>query len=193
MRPSLVVALALLRAAAAQYLTPGQSTPTLSLRNMSAALDGYPGHDLAVFLYSPYGEAGAYCRRVLPLWDAVAEWRAKKKIKRLVVGKFACDATAEHRRLCLEAGVRQYPTIVYLGYGALQAPWWLRLGAPKQPRRSATYRGIAAAEGLRDWARVLHWVSEAQRRWSGALQLLGWRPSELEREVASLRAELARR
>ena len=57
---------------------PGALTPVIPLTNLTQALGGYrPKQDYAVFFYSPYGEAGAYCQRVLPLWDAVAKWLVK--------------------------------------------------------------------------------------------------------------------
>jgi hypothetical protein len=38
---------------------------------MSATVKGWPGADVAVFFYSPYGEAGKYSKRFLPVWDEV--------------------------------------------------------------------------------------------------------------------------
>ena len=76
---------------------PGALTPVIPLTNLTQALGGYrPKQDYAVFFYSPYGEAGAYCQRVLPLWDAVSKWHATKKTKRLSVVKFSCEMSTEH-------------------------------------------------------------------------------------------------
>ena len=154
---------------------PGALTPVIPLTNLTQALGGYrPAQDYAVFFYSPYGEAGAYCQRVLPLWDAVAKWHAQKKTKRLSVVKFSCEMSTEHRRLCQAAGVRQFPTISFIAHGSLKwRPFGGKFSKDKSPSRVAVYRGIALADALRDWTMALHRVSELQRLWSGFRQILG--------------------
>lgn len=49
----------------------GSATPMISPANLSAVFEAWPGYDVAVFYYSPYGEAGKYSSQVLPLWDQV--------------------------------------------------------------------------------------------------------------------------
>ena len=180
---------------AAQPRAPGAATPVIPLTNLTQALGGYrPAQDYAVFFYSPYGEAGAYCQRVLPLWDAVSKWHAAKKTKRLSVVKFSCEMSTEHRRLCQAAGVRQFPTISFIAHGSLKwRPFGGKFSKDKSPSRVAVYRGIALADALRDWTMALHRVSELQRLWSGFRQILGRERSPQSVEVEALREELRRR
>ena len=170
---------------------PGALTPVIPLTNLTQALGGYrPKQDYAVFFYSPYGEAGAYCQRVLPLWDAVSKWHATKKTKRLSVVKFSCEMSTEHRRLCQAAGVRQFPTISFIAHGSLKwRPFGGKFSKDKSPSRVAVYRGIALADALRDWTVALHRVSELQRLWSGFRQILGRERSPQSVEIEALREE----
>lgn len=181
--------------AATQTASPKAATPVVPLVNLMQALGGYrPQQDYAVFFYSPYGEAGAYCNRVLPLWDAVSSWHAAKGTKRLSVVKFSCETSSEHRRLCQAAGVRQFPTISFIAHGSLSwRPFGGKVSKDKSPSRTAVYRGIALADALRDWTMALHRVSELQRVWSSFRQLLGRERSPQSLELDALREELRRR
>ncbi|KAJ1447014.1 hypothetical protein M885DRAFT_544354 [Pelagophyceae sp. CCMP2097] len=160
----------------------GLSTPVLSVGNLTATLAAWPGADVAVFFYSPYGDAGAYSRQVLPLWDDVARWHAQKRTRKLVVAKFSCESSAASRQLCRDVGVRQYPTIIFFGYD--------RLSFGKR-KRAVNYHGLALAESLRDWTVVLHSISGVQRFGDRVLQLFGWRRSPEAVEVEQLRAREA--
>ena len=181
---------ALLDSLLASHNTGGGPTVSIPAANLSLALGSNRGPDVAVFYYSPYGEAGSYSRQVLPLWDEVAKWHASRRTKRLTVAKFSCEASAEHRRVCAAAGVRQYPTITYYAHDKLRfGPLFgARRSAP--PLRSVNYRGIALYEALRDWTVALHGVSEAQRLGDRVKQLLGWQKSPRDLEVEELRAAL---
>ena len=178
---------------AQQHAAGAGPTVTLSPLNLSLALRKDPGTDVAVFYYSPYGEAGSYSRQVLPLWDEVARWHGGKGTKRLKIAKFSCESSRDHREVCYAAGVRQYPTITFYSYDRLRFGGPLfrkRAAAPQPPQRSANYRGIALYEALRDWTVALHAVSETQRFGDSVKQFLGLKPSPLEAEVAELRQAL---
>lgn len=93
---------------------PGSATPIISPANLSAVFEAWPGYDVAVFYYSPYGEAGKYSSQVLPLWDQVwthlnlllcglpslsrqvAQQHKVKKTRRLLVTK--CGPPVSHHR-----------------------------------------------------------------------------------------------
>lgn len=167
------------------FLRGGTSTPTLSAANLSATLQAWPGADVAVFFYSPYGEAGALARQFLPLWDDVARWH-KRKNSKVRITKFSCDASLAHRQLCVDVGVRHYPTITFYGYGRLS----LRRGNLK---RSTEYRGLALPEALLDWTLMLSWISWIHRVGDRFLQLFGLKPSPERIELDALRRAEAER
>lgn len=167
------------------FLRGGMSTPTLSAANLSATLQAWPGADVAVFFYSPYGEAGALARQFLPLWDDVARWH-KRKNSKVRITKFSCDASLAHRQLCVDVGVKHYPTITFYGYGRLS----LRRGNLK---RSAEYRGLALPEALLDWTLMLSWISWLHRINDRFLQLFGLKPSPERIQLDALRRAEAER
>ena len=119
--------------------------------------------------------------------SGASSWTCQRsrRTKRLTVAKFSCEASAEHRRVCAAAGVRQYPTITYYAHDKLRfGPLFgARRSAP--PLRSVNYRGIALYEALRDWTVALHGISEAQRLGDWVKQLLGWQRSPRDLEAAA--------
>lgn len=163
------------------------STPTMSPANLTAAVESWPGYDVAVFYYSPYGDYGKYSSQVLPLWDEVARWHKAKKTKRLVVIKFSCESSSAHRTHCFDvAMVRQYPTITYYGYSRLS----MRRGALG---RATNYRGMALSEALRDWTVTMSWLSSFSLLGDRILQLLRFKPSPEKIELELLRDREMRR
>lgn len=163
------------------------STPTMSPANLTAALHTWPGYDIAVFYYSPYGDYGRYSSQVLPLWDEVARWHKAKKTKRMIVVKFSCESSRAHQEHCYDvAKVRQYPTITYYGYSRLST----RRGLLAQ---ATNYRGIALAEALRDWTLTMSWLSTFSLLGDRILQLVGLKPSAEKLELELLRERENRR
>ena len=146
------------------------STPLISVANLTASIGGWTGSDLAVFYYSPYGDAGKFSRQVLPLWDEVWRWHQKKKTKRLAIRKFNCEASVTAQQLCYEVGVKQYPTLTFYGYS--------RLSFHRAPlHRSTSYRGLALSEAIRDWTVAMHMISWVQRTSDRILFFLGLKPA----------------
>lgn len=171
----------------------GGATPTVSHANLSSILAAYPETNVAVFYYSPYGDSGKYSRQVLPLWDEVAKWHREKKTKNLLIVKFSCESSVEAQQLCYDAGVRQYPTITFYGYGRLSFRRKATPHAPLDSNRATNYHGLALSDALRDWTVVMHTISSSQRLGDRVLQTFGWKPSPERLELDRLRERDAER
>lgn len=157
------------------------STPLMPLSNLTAIVTGWTGSDVAVFYYSPYGDAGKFSRQVLPLWDEVYRWHQKKRTKKMIVAKFNCESSVAHQQLCFEVGVRHYPTLAFYGYSRLS----FKKGFL---RRSTEYRGLALADSIRDWTVAMRWLSWLQRSQDRFLCFLGLKKSPEAVEIEDLRS-----
>eukprot|EP00956_Cyclotella_meneghiniana_P002511 scaffold2877_cov41-Cyclotella_meneghiniana.AAC.2 len=77
--------------------------------------DEYIGHDAAILFYAQWCHN---CHAVAPSWDAIASHlNAGTKSSKLVMALFDCEKNARHMELCLEAGVKAYPTMMFVGSG----------------------------------------------------------------------------
>ncbi|KAL7534212.1 hypothetical protein ACHAXR_007543 [Thalassiosira sp. AJA248-18] len=77
--------------------------------------DEYIGHDAAILFYAQWCRN---CHAVAPSWDAIATHvNAGSKQSNLIMALFDCEKDARHTELCSAAGIKAYPTIMYVGSG----------------------------------------------------------------------------
>ena len=78
-------------------------------------LDEYVGHDAAVLFYAQWCNN---CHAVAPSWDAIATHvSAGSRSSKLIMALFDCEKDAKHMELCVAAGVKAYPTMMFIGSG----------------------------------------------------------------------------
>ena len=78
-------------------------------------LDEYVGHDAAVLFYAQWCNN---CHAVAPSWDAIATHvSAGSRSSKLIMALFDCEKDARHMELCVAAGVKAYPTMMFIGSG----------------------------------------------------------------------------
>jgi len=75
----------------------------------------YAGHDAAVLFYAQWCNN---CHSVAPYWDAIAtHLNAGSVQSKLIMGLFDCEQDYQHMQLCTAAGVKNYPTMMFIGAG----------------------------------------------------------------------------
>mmetsp|Transcript_25112 Transcript_25112/g.37324 ORF Transcript_25112/g.37324 Transcript_25112/m.37324 type:complete len:525 (-) Transcript_25112:106-1680(-) len=78
-------------------------------------VDEYVGHDAAVLFYAQWCNN---CHAVAPSWDAIATHvSAGSRSSKLIMALFDCEKDARHMELCVAAGVKAYPTMMFVGSG----------------------------------------------------------------------------
>ena len=118
--------------------------------------------DLAIMFYAPWCK---YCKQLYPSWEQIAA-ATMANTKDLVVGKFNCEAPAKNVEVCQHLGVDRYPSVYFIGYGAMnQAPRGNPFRSNPQPR-VARFTADLYPEAIYDWVRLLAQVSSWQRRWA---------------------------
>ena len=81
----------------------------------SSLVDEYIGHDAAILFYAQWDRNS---HAVAPSWDAIASHlHAGTRSSKLVLAIFDCEKNARHMELCMAAGVKVYPTIMFVGSG----------------------------------------------------------------------------
>ena len=81
----------------------------------SSRFDEYVGHDAAVLFYAQWCQN---CHSLAPSYDAIAtHLKAGTKSSGLVMALFDCERDDRSAMLCAMAGVKHYPTILYVGSG----------------------------------------------------------------------------
>ncbi|KAL3815784.1 hypothetical protein ACHAXA_001678 [Cyclostephanos tholiformis] len=153
----------------------------------ASAIDEYIGHDAAILFYS---QRSAECHAVAPSWDAIAtHLNAGSRTSGLVMALFDCERNAIHAKLCDVAGIKYYPTIMYVGSGEYHGAerGLLGLGGGGRstpPRRTVVFRGDwRYADQILDWINVMgalsswHAINEGgpmRVLRNGLFRLLGW-------------------
>ena len=94
---------------------PSESSASNADSSSAAIADEYIGHDAAVLFYAQWCHN---CHAVAPSWDAIAtHLDAGSRSSKLVMALFDCEKDANHMELCVQAGVKAYPTIMFVGSG----------------------------------------------------------------------------
>ena len=118
--------------------------------------------DMAIMFYAPWCK---FCKQLYPSWEQIA-MAMSASTKELTVGKFNCEAPAKNVEICQHLGVDRYPSVYYIGYGAMdQAP---KSGNPfgRNPQpRVASFTADLYPEAIFDWVRMLTQISSWQRKW----------------------------
>ena len=106
------------------------------------------------------------CHSFAPSWDAVAtHLNAGTRSSGLVMALFDCEKNTRHAEVCLAAGVKAYPTVMYVGSGEIRDTdplTRLALGRDRSagPFGASTLRRTVKFQGNWQYAdQVLDWVS----------------------------------
>lgn len=94
---------------------PSESSASDASSNEVELVDEYIGHDAAILFYAQWCHN---CHAVAPSWDAIATHvNAGSRSSKLVMALFDCEKDTRHMELCVEAGVKAYPTMMFVGSG----------------------------------------------------------------------------
>ncbi|KAL7509039.1 hypothetical protein ACHAWX_000743 [Stephanocyclus meneghinianus] len=125
--------------------------------------DEYIGHDAAVLFYAQWCRN---CHAVAPSWDAIAtHLDAASRSSRLVMALFDCEKNARHAELCAAAGIKAYPTLMFVGSGEfhdtdLLTRWVLGKDRSAGPFGAAPLRRTVKFQGNWQYAdQILDWVN----------------------------------
>jgi len=78
-------------------------------------VDEYVGHDAAILFYAQWCPN---CHALAPNYDAIATLLGAGTVKsNLIMALFDCERDAQHAMLCSAAGVKHYPTVMFIGSG----------------------------------------------------------------------------
>lgn len=100
-----------------QYPSHSSSSDATSSSQSGGAelVDEYIGHDAAILFYAQWCNN---CHAVAPSWDAIATHvNAGSRSSKLVMALFDCEKDTRHMELCVAAGVKAYPTMMFVGSG----------------------------------------------------------------------------
>ncbi|KAL3773084.1 hypothetical protein ACHAWO_006956 [Cyclotella atomus] len=98
-----------------QYPSGSSASDASSNDNSAELVDEYIGHDAAILFYAQWCHN---CHAVAPSWDAIATHvNAGSRSSKLVMALFDCEKNTRHMELCVEAGVKAYPTMMFVGSG----------------------------------------------------------------------------
>lgn len=139
------------------------AAPTTSLA------DEYVGHDAAVMFYAQWCQN---CHALAPSWDAIAtHLDAGSERSKLVMALFDCEKSTDAARLCAAAGIKAYPTMMFVGSGAVHDTDFLSrslLGADKSAgpfgssplRRTVKFQGNwQYPDAVMDWVNLMRGLS----------------------------------
>lgn len=131
--------------------------------------DEYAGHDAAVLFYAQWCRN---CHAVAPSWDAIAtHLNAGSRSSNLIMALFDCEKNTRHAELCLAAGIKAYPTLMFVGSGEFHDTDPITssiLGEDKSAgpfgasplRRTAKFQGNwQYADQILDWVNVMRGLS----------------------------------
>eukprot|EP00636_Phaeomonas_parva_P001198 CAMPEP_0118885940 /NCGR_PEP_ID=MMETSP1163-20130328/24202_1 /TAXON_ID=124430 /ORGANISM="Phaeomonas parva, Strain CCMP2877" /LENGTH=313 /DNA_ID=CAMNT_0006824037 /DNA_START=7 /DNA_END=948 /DNA_ORIENTATION=+ len=124
-----------------------------STEGLSKSMHGQ-ADDSVLYFYAPWC---TNCAQFDRIWTNIAEVRAATNGPRASMSKFNCEQTPEHTRLCTEAGVDQYPAVIYFGSERVNG------------RNAVKYPGDLYGEAIRDWISMLEGVTW----WRRLLKKLG--------------------
>jgi hypothetical protein len=129
---------------------------------------GYVGYDVAVMFYAQWDTNS---HTLAPYWDNIAfKLKAGTKKSNLIMGLFNCELNYDHAQVCTAAGVKKYPTILFIGPGPFHDtdPFTRILGkdrsagpagAAKIPRTVKFQGNWQYTDSLRDWIRTMQGLS----------------------------------
>ena len=159
----------------------------------------YAGHDAAILFYAQWCPN---CHALAPNYDAIGTLlHAGSAKSNLIMALFDCEQNSAHMALCKAAGVKNYPTVMYIGSGTYHDtdPVTARvvgrdksagpMGAtPLELRRAVKFQGdwrygdqvldwIKAMRGLSRWHRLNTegWLSVLRRGMFGMFRKPGAR------------------
>ncbi|KAL9190450.1 hypothetical protein ACHAXT_007661 [Thalassiosira profunda] len=124
--------------------------------------DEYIGHDAAILFYAQWCRN---CHAAAPSWDAIATHvNAGSKESNLVMALFDCEKDTKHTELCLAAGIKAYPTMMFVGSGEYHDtdPFTSIIGKDKSagPFGATTLRRTVKFQGNWQYAdQILDWVN----------------------------------
>ena len=96
-------------------LVASESSASDASSSSAELVDEYIGHDAAILFYAQWCHN---CHAVAPSWDAIATHvSAGSRSSKLVMALFDCEKDTRHMELCVEAGVKAYPTMMFVGSG----------------------------------------------------------------------------
>ena len=133
---------------------------------------GYVGFDVAVMFYAQWDQNS---HSLAPYWDNIGtKLRAGSKQSKLVMGLFNCELSSQHSKLCTAAGIKSYPTILFIGAGRFHdTDPFTRIigkdrsagpaGAAKLPRTVKFQGNWQYTDSLKDWIRTMQGLSAWNR------------------------------
>ena len=138
-------------------------TAAVTTSGGSELLDEYVGHDAAVLFYAQWCKN---CHAVAPSWDAIATHvNAGSRSSKLIMALFDCEKDTRHLELCVAAGVKAYPTMMFIGSGEIHDTDFVTksvLGKDKSagPFGATTLRRTVKFQGNWQYGdQVLDWVN----------------------------------
>jgi hypothetical protein len=129
---------------------------------------GYVGYDVAIMFYAQWDTNS---HTLAPYWDNIAfKLKAGTKKSNLIMGLFNCELSYDHAQVCTAAGVKKYPTILFIGPSPFHDtdPFTRILGrdrsagpagAAKIPRTVKFQGNWQYTDSLRDWIRTMQGLS----------------------------------
>ncbi|KAL7457070.1 hypothetical protein ACHAWC_009983 [Mediolabrus comicus] len=146
-----------------QFASAGLPSSSTSDGGSAELLDEYVGHDAAVLFYAQWCKN---CHAVAPSWDAIATHvKAGSRSSKLIMALFDCEKDARHMEVCLAAGVKAYPTMMFIGSGEIHDTDFVTksvLGKDKSagPFGATTLRRTVKFQGNWQYGdQVLDWVN----------------------------------
>lgn len=139
-----------------------------TLEPLEGADDAYVGYDVAVMFYAQWDQNS---HALAPYWDKIGErLRAGSKQSKLVMGLFNCEQDYQHSQLCNKAGVKSYPTMLFIGAGPFHDtdPFTSIVGkdrsagpagAAKLPRTVKFQGNWQYTDSLKDWVKAMQGLS----------------------------------
>lgn len=155
--------------------TSASSSMSSSQTQQATAVDEYIGHDAAILFYAQWCRN---CHAVAPSWDAIAtHLNAGSQSSNLIMALFDCEKTTQHTELCSSAGIKAYPTIMYVGRNTFHDTDMITrsiLGKDKSagPYGATTLPRTVKFQGNWQYAdQILDWISimKGLGRWHGVV------------------------
>lgn len=144
----------------------------------------HPEHDVVVLFYAQWCRN---CHAFAPLYDQMSKLlHAGTKDSQLVMGLFDCEQDKAHSRVCSDAGVTHYPTIMFLSSSGQVLQRGRRSPKVPLPKHITTFRGNwQYGDAVMDWIKTLRGLSHWHRAgWGKTLRnlLFGRRHRDPARE-----------
>lgn len=98
------------------------------------------------------------------MWDDIARTHARRKNNRLLFGRFNCEESLAHGRLCNQLKIDRYPAFAFIGYGNMR----------QGNGRVALFEGPLTPENIREWVHLLSYLSYFQRLFNVTVRSSIW-------------------